>query len=1052
MIKSGITDTGELAPPCDWRPCLVILRSHLTLMLSLSAWLLVMPLGAQSHRAAIRGFVEDASGARMAGADVLATNEATNDARRAVTAADGGFAIVELAPGAWRLDVSAPGHRTYVRRLTLEVNQELSADVRLEIGGVTERVEVVAPLAELRRSSPAIGTVVNNRQILDMPLDGRNFLELTLLVPGALPAAQGSAGSVRGDFSFSVNGGREDANNFLLDGADNVDPKLNTAGVRPPVDAIQEFEVLASTPEAAFGLHAAGQVNVVLKSGTNELHGTTYGFSRNGALDARNHFEPRSEPAPEYRRRQAGFSLGGPIARDRAFFFSDYEATRADEGVTRITTVPTAEARASVPDSLTHPVGRAIAALYPLPNRPGAVGNFVSSPIQRDRTDHADLRVDASLRDSFNLLSRYSIADRRLFEPFSGPGFSALPGYGSDVERRGQNVVVGATHVVSPQLFHEIRFAFNRVSAGVLPEGGTASNRIVGLPEPWTNPRDAGLSFITVSGLSPIGHEYNNPQHGTTNTWQIADTLTWTRGKHLVRSGFDSRFIRQDAFRDVLARGTLTFTGAFTGSPLADLLMGLPAFTTAARVDNPQHLRTEYYAAFVEDSVRLRSDLTLSAGLRYEVRSPPVDANDRASLYDPATHSLLAVGTGGLPRGGYEADRNNWAPRVGVAWRAAADARTVLRSAYGLRYNQSALAPSEGLYFNSPYFDYTAYFTSPLGLVTLSDPFPRNFPFPTPNSALGIQRDLRTPYVQEFNVNIQRRLGATRLAEVGYVGSRGRHLIAARDINQAPPSTAQPNLRPDPRFDDITLIESRAHSKYDSLQASFQQRYAFGCTMLVAYTLGKSTDDASGFFASAGDPNFPQDSNNPEAEWGRSSFDVRHRFSVSFSYDVPFGRNREGAVEAVLGGWTVGGIVVMQSGRPFTVALLPEVDNSNTGRSNLGFGANDRPNVTGDPRLDSRTAEGWFNTGAFSQPPFGSFGSAGRNILDGPGYQNVNLALLKQLSLSSRARLQLRIETFNLLNRVNLDLPDGFFGSPTFGQVLSAESPRRVQFGARLSF
>ena len=258
--------------------------------------------------------------------------------------------------------------------------------------------------------------------------------------------------------------------------------------------------------------------------------------------------------------------------------------------------------------------------------------------------------------------------------------------------------------------------------------------------------------------------------------------------------------------------------------------------------------------------------------------------------------------------------------------------------AYGIHYNHSALAPSEGLYFNAPYFNFAAYFTSPLGLVTLSDPFPAGFPIPTPNPALGIQRDLRTPYLHEFNVTLQRQLGPTRVAEVAYVGSRGRNLIASRDINQPRPSAAQPNLRPDPRFADITFIESRARSEFDSLQARFQQRYAFGCTMLVAYTLGKSMDDASGFFTSAGDPNFPQDSANVDAEWGRSSFDVRHRFSVSFSYDLPFQ-------------FTVAGIVAMQSGRPFTVALLPEVDNSNTGRSSLGFGANDRPNVTGNPAL-----------------------------------------------------------------------------------------------------
>ncbi|HKY23001.1 MAG TPA: TonB-dependent receptor [Vicinamibacterales bacterium] len=1014
------------------------MRSRVFRVLVLSL-LLAAEIEAQSYRGAIRGRVEDATGAVVAGARVTAVHDATNEQRTTSTSDSGAFAIPELAPGTWRVEITVPGHKTHVQHLTLEVNQERRADARLQLGALVDRVEVTAPIADLRRDSSAMGTIVENRQILDMPLDGRNFLELTLLAPGAVPAAPGSAGSVRGDFSLSVNGGREDFNSFLLDGADNVDPKLNTAGVRPPVDAIQEFEVLTSTPEASHGRQAASQISVVLKSGTNQMSGTAYAFVRNGALDAKNYFAPKSEPDPEYRRTQPGFSLGGPIFRDRMFFFADYEGTRADEGITRITTVPTDAARTALPPFLTHPVGRAIAALYPSPNRPGLTGNYVASPTQRDRTDHFDVRSDAAVGGSFDLMARYSFADRRLFEPFSGPGFSMLPGYGNDVARRGQNAVVSATHILSSHLLNETRVGINRVSSNVFPEQGSAANRSVGLPEPWLNGRDAGLSLVTVTGFSPLGHEYNNPQSGTTNTIQIADTLTWTRGNHLIKAGFDARLIRQNAFRDVQARGSLTFTGAFTQDPLTDLLFGFPTFTTLATLDNPQRLRTESYAAFVQDSFRVRPNLTLTAGLRYDLTSPPVDVEDRASLYDPQTRSIQVVGTGGLSRAGYDADRNNWAPRVGLAWTVDSAETTVLRGAYGIHYNHSALAPSEGLYFNAPYFNFAAYFTSPAGLVTLSDPFPKGFPIPTPNPALGIQRDLRTPYLHEFNVTLQRQLGPTRVAEVAYVGSRGRNLIASRDINQPRPSTAALNLRPDPRLADITLIESRARSEFDSFQARFQQRYAFGCTMLVAYTLGKSMDDASGFFTSAGDPNFPQDSANLAAEWGRSSFDVRHRFSVSFSYELPFQ-------------FTLAGIVAMQSGRPFTAALLPERDNSNTGRSSLGFGANDRPHVSGNTSLSTAGPDQWFNTAAFSMPAFGTFGNAGRNILEGPGYQNVNLALLKQIALPGRARVQLRAEAFNLLNRTNFDLPDNFFGSPTFGRILSAGSPRHVQFGARLMF
>ena len=1000
--------------------------------------LLTVGLHAQSHRGAIRGRVQDASGAIVLGATVTAVNEARNETRSTTSGNAGAFALAELPPGEWRVEISAPGHKTHVERVVLVVNQERRADAQLQVGALSDRVEVTAPAADVRRDSPAVGTIIENRQIVDMPLDGRNFLELALLAPGTAPAPQGSAGSVRGDFSFSVNGGREDFNSFLLDGADNVDPKLNTTGVRPPVDAIQEFEVLTSTPEAAHGRHGASQVSVVTKSGTNQLQGTAYTFVRSGALDATNYFAPKNEPDPEYQRAQSGFSVGGPIARDRTFFFADYEATRADEGITRISTVPTDAARLALPAAMTHPVGRAIADLFPSPNRSSQTGNYVTSPVQRDRTDHFDVRTDAAFGGELDLMARYSFADRRLFEPFSGPGFSSLPGYGSDISRRGQNFVASTTHILSSNLLHEVRAGFNRVSASVFPESG-AVNSDVGLPEPWTNPRDAGLSLVTVSGFSPLGHEYNNPQKSTTNTIHLADTITWTRGSHLIKAGFDTRLIRQDAFRDVQARGTLTFTGALTGSPLVDLLSGLPTFTTLARLDNPQRLRTESYAWFVQDSYRVRPDVTISAGLRYDVTSPPVDVEDRATVYDPSSGELVAVGTNGMPRAGYDADRNNWAPRIGAAWTVDDAATTVLRGAYGLHYNHSALAPSEGLYFSAPYFSFSAYFPSPAGLITLTDPFPVNFPIPTPNPAFGFQRDMGTPYLHEFNVTLQRQLGATRVAEVAYVGSRGRSLIAAKDINQPRPSTAALNLRPDPRYADITLLESRARSEFDSLQARFQQRYAFGCTMLVAYTLGKSMDDASGFFTSAGDPNFPQDSANLDAEWGRSSFDVRHRLSVSFSYELPLE-------------FTISGIVQLQSGRPFTVALLPEVDNSNTGRSSLGFGANDRPNVNGSGAAADPGPNQWFNTAAFSMPAYGTFGNAGRNILEGPGYQNVNLALIKRVSLRGRTSLQLRAEAFNLLNRTNFDLPDNFYGSPTFGQILSAGPPRHVQFGVRVTF
>jgi hypothetical protein len=1033
---------------------------------------------AQPHRGSVRGLVADGAGAALAGAQVTITALETNSSRLVAADADGRFLIPLLPPGDYRLRIEAAGHRPHVEELTLRVNQDLRADVQLVVGGIAEAVNVTAPSAVIQRDTPALGTIIDEVGVASLPLDGRNFLELALLAPGAVPAAEGSAGSVRGDFAFSVNGGREDANAFVLDGVDNVDPKLNTPAVTPAVDAIREFEVLTSSYEAPMGRYSAAQVNVVVKSGTNTLRGTGYGFVRSDALDARNAFAPLDEPAPTYRRQQFGFSLGGPLVRDRLFVFGNYEGTRVTEGITRVTNVPTAEERngdfsrsllpppinpltgqpfpgSQVPVFFQNPIGRAIANLYPLPNRDVPFQNHVSSPNQDDARDQFDVRLDRALSARFGLSGRYSFADRRLFEPFSGPAFPQVPGFGNDVARRAQNLSVNTTQTLSPNLLNEVRFGFTRVSSGVFQEGqGRSLNREVGLPELSANPRDWGLSYITVVGFSPLGHEYNNPQQGTTDAFQLIDTLTWSLGGHFLRAGVDLRSVRQEAYRDVQSRGFLSFSSfpgpSITGNGLADLLLGFPLFTGGAQLDNPQRLRTYNYALFVQDNWRVRPDVTLSAGLRYDYASPAVDADDRAALYNVETGQLVRVGTGGLPRAGYGPDRNNLAPRLGVTWTPDAAASTVIRGGYGIFYGQSALAPSEGLYFSPPYYDFDSYFFLPFRPLTLYDPFPADFPVPLPDRATAIQPDLRTPSMQHWNVSIQRQLGSSRAAEIAYVGSRGSGLLTARDLNEPPPSaTGLP--RPNPAFDEILYLESAGRSNYHALQARFDQRIRGRGSVLAAYTFGKSLDDGSGFFPSAGDPNLPQNSRDPDAEYGRAAFDVRHRLSVSAAWELP-GAGGGGLRGILLGGWQLAGVLTLQSGRPFTVALLPDFDNTNTGRSSLGFGANDRPHLVGNPEVGHPTPQRWFDTAAFVVPPAGTFGDAGRNIVEGPGYANVNTALTKRVALGADARLDLRVEAFNLFNRTNYDQPDNYLGSPTFGQILSAQSPRRLQVGARLVF
>jgi hypothetical protein len=1044
---------------------------HLRLAIAVIAW--VGTANAQTVAGVVRGVIADPSGAHVSGTTVTLTRQETGAQRSAVSDARGEFTITAVPPGEYRLEAEHQGFLKNARTLIVEVDRDQDIHVELSLdaaGKVTVDVAGIAPL--VRPESPAMGGVIDNRQVLGIPLDGRDFFELSLLLPGVAPAAEGSAGSVRGAFSISVNGAREDANNFLLDGAYNGDPKLNGVSVTPPVDAIREFEVATSTYDTSFGRNAGGQINVVTRSGGNQFHGTAYEFFSDGALDGTNFFAPSGQPAPKYRRNQFGGTLGGPLVRDRTFFFVDYQGTRTAAGQTLVTNVPTLAERNGdfslsnlvavdpasgqplpgnqVPQYYLNPIGMAIAALYPLPNRNAPAANFVSSPSLTDGQNQFDVRLDHSFRQSDNLFARYSFVDDNLFDPFAGSsGDASIPGYGIQVPSRAQNVALGETHIFTPALLNELRLAFNRVSNGDYQQGqGTSINGQLGLPELSTNPRDWGLTLTSVNGFSAIGDDPTTPEHGTINTYQIADNATWVRGRHLVKFGLDLRLLQQNAYRDIESRGFFNFTGLLLGNPLEELLLGAPTETGGATENNPEHLRTRSYDLFANDAWRLRRDLVLTLGLRYEYNSPAVDAANRADVYDQATGSLVQLGQTGFPRGGYHQDYHDFAPQIGLAWSPGGRDTTVLRAAYGIHYDQSSLAPGEGLYFSAPYYNFNLYYPIQ-GLVnlSLSNPFPNNFPVPYPGSAIAFQSDLHTPYVEQWNFGVQRQLGKSRVLEIAYVGSKGTHLIDSRNIDQPQPSANQENPGPNPNFSEIDIIESQANSTYNSLQARLQQRLWQGLSLLASYTYAKSIDDASGFFNTTGDPNFPQNSYNLSAERGRSDFDIRQRFTLSYAYDLPFCKRHRW-----LGGWQSFGVLTFQTGQPFTVALLPDEDNTNTGISQLGFGANDRPNVAGNPVLSRSTPQEWFDTADFTTPPYGSFGNAGRNILSGPGLRAVNFSVVKNTAVTERLNVQFRTEFFNALNHANFNLPDNFLGSPTFGQVVSAQDPRRIQFALKLIF
>lgn len=993
--------------------------------------------------------------------------------RRTVTAdAEGRFTLTALSPGAYRLTVEAPGYLSAARDLTLGVNQEIDIDIPLVSALRQDSIQVTESTPLLRTEGPTAGGRIATQQVTDLPLDGRNYYDLALLIPGVTLPAQGSAGSVRGNFAMNVNGAREDGNLFLLDGVYNADPKLNGAGITSPVDGIREFEVASSTYDASFGRNAGAQVNVVLKSGSNRLHGSAYSFFRNAALDARNFFSPAGQSDPRYQRNQYGFALGGPIRKDRTFFFTDFEGRRLNEGLPRETNVPSALERQGdfsqsglpfvidpfsqrpfpgnrVPSFYLNPVGVNIANLYPLPNQPVRGRNYIAAPILRDNSETFDVRIDHSLSERSELMGRYSVSDRRLTEPFAGNAFPQFAGYGNSVPHRAQNGVIGHTQVFTPNFINELRLGYNRVAIEVNHENaGVDMNRAVGLPGFARQQRQLGLSYISVLGYSPLGHEYNNPQASNSNTYQLTNTATWTRGRTIWKFGTDIRKFDQRAFRDVQSRGLINFVG-FTGNALTELLLGIPAVTGGARLDNRQHLRGESYNLFAQGQHRLRDDLTLNFGLRYEFNSPPVDPQNRASLYNPATGAISQVGTDGVPRAGYASDRNNFGPRVGFAW-APGDRKTVLRGGYGVYFDQSALAPSEGLYFSAPYFDFRLFVTSQQFPLTLQNPFPENYPFPSPASAFTMNRGMRTPYIQHFNLQVQRQLGRSTVVEAGYVGAKGTRLLMARDLNEAAPSVAQFPVRPNRMFEDINELESRASSNYHSLQASVRRSLAHGFSLLSSYTYGKSIDDASNFFPSAGDANFPQNSRDTSFERARSGFDVRQRFTAAGIWMIPCPMKAK--ARWLLAGWQVNGTATLQTGRPFTVALPGELDNSGTGRSSLGFGANDRPNLIGGPGLTNPGPSAWFSTAAFAVPARGTFGNAGRNILDGPGLAALNLSVLKNFEVVEGTTLQFRAESFNALNRTNFNQPQNFLGAAGFGAITSAQNPRLVQLGLKLLF
>ena len=1027
--------------------------------LPLAAFLSVVT-HAQVTTGSISGYVLDPSRQAIAGAAVRLTATPIPAQLDGLSDSRGFFSFAGLRPGVYKVSATADRFASVESSaVTLTVDSHLRIDVQMPLAGVAQSLDVTARVRATQTESSELSAVIDRAQVNGLPLNRRDFLQLALLTPGVATPVEGSQLTLRGSFAMHANGAREEFNNFLLDGVDNNDPNVNRYALQPPVDAIQEFRIATNSFSAEYGRSGGGQVNVVTRGGSNEFHGFGYEYLRNRHLDARNFFSGSDKP--QYQRNQFGAGVGGPAIRDRTFFFLNWDGLRERRGITRVASVPTEAARRGdlsglpgapldpftrqpfagkvVPAARIHPVSVNMLKLFPLPNLAGAAGNLVSQPVLDADQKQWNARVDHRLADRGLLTFRYSFGASDLAEPFAQDSIS-VPGFGDTVRDRGHNALAQYRHTFSPSISNALILGFNRVERRVLQQGAaTDVNRLWGVN--WLPSRaiDFGYPAVNIAGYSLAGDATQQPIDRAGNTYQLTDNVSVLRGAHSLKFGFEARRVQHNGIQNLLSRGSLSFSGAVSGTGPSDALLGYPSFGLQSQSDNAQTLRylaSNFYAA---DDWKARPNLTLNFGLRYEYNTPPVDPTDRMSVLNLATGKIANVGTSGISRSGTRPDRNNLAPRAGFAW--SVSPKTVIRGGYGVYYDVGLLVASTALYFNPPYFTIRAFFPTQTSLLTLSDPFPARGGITPAASLSSLSPDLVSAYLQHWNLNVQREIAGGALS-IAYGASKGTHLIRSRDINQPPPASGDiAPRRPLPAFANIFFAESGGNSSYQSLQASFTRPVSRGFSAIVSYTLSKSIDDASAFLGNKPDKNFPQNSRDFRAERALSSFDQRQRVSAAGVWQLP-GKLLRGFQGSVVAGAT--------TGQPLTPIL--RFDNSNTGNTGGQFG-NDRPNILRDPKLASPSADRWFDPTAFAVPARFAFGSAGRNIVTGPGFASVDAAITRRFRLGDAAAIQIEAQAFNLANRTNFDTPERFADEPsTFARVFSAKSPRQIQFSARLTF
>ncbi len=984
-------------------------------------------LSAQTFRGTILGTVTDPNGAVVPAATVTAKNIGTAIERTTNSDEFGNYSLAELQTGTYEVKVEKSGFQSStVTNVLVEVSAERRVDVQLAVAG-SDTVVIVAASTQVETTTNTLGGTISTKEVADLPVNGRDFTKFLVMVPGATGDPSGATDSPGSFGLFSSNGNRGRANNFLLDGTDMNDgyrnlPAINEAGVfgTPatilPIEAIAEAAILSNF-EAEYGRNSGAIVNIVTKSGTNDFHGSLFEFFRNNALDARNFFNPAPDPQTAFRNNQFGGALGGPIARNRTFFYAAYEGQRERVGLNSTARVPDPQEIAALGGPTNPVIARLLARNpWPAPNRPlplfdntGAPNLFVTTRALND-VDSFIGKIDHSFNKNTQLTGRYFYGTSNQSFPLAILAGNVLPGYNTVTPTKVHLLSLSYLKIMSPTVVNEVRFGYNRFKEGFFPEDRAFDPSSIGLNTGITNSQDFGLPLIRIHddlGIANIGATLSVPRARTDINYQGIDNLSLKRTRHDLKFGYEFRRTTVSQFFDAGYRGRLDF------DTLGDFLAGNLSGGRAARGNSN------------------RNTLQNSIG----------EKNSLLSNFD-RVRGLVQVGSAGLPRL-YKRDWNNFSPRLGVAWDLGGKGKTVVRAGWGLFYDAFSQDFFAGqLPFNTfnpgPAFNPVGpapilFSFSTVGTIQNGVPIFSGF---GDSDVFAVDPKLATPYVQNFNLNVQHELFKNGVLEVGYVGSHGTKLFRYRDINQ-PVNPSVSSARP---FDNgpfapsggtffyVNQLETTANSSYNALQTSFTLRNRHGWSSAINYTWSHSIDNASDGQDYVANATQPDNSYRADLERGNSNFDSRHRFVASASYNIPNfakGHPRLGQ------GWQLNTVVTLRSGNPFHLTLFD--DYNNTGEFFP------RPDIIGDPYEGTHAPDRFINLSAFKVPctldPAGDgsaasclpgtwhFGSLGRNALRGPGYRNVDFSIFKDTPITEGVKIQLRAEIFNIFNHPNFSNP-----------------------------